>query len=104
LDDFQNGIDLTDSVEDEYLCLKILQALGVPAANAAMTISGDRRVLVLERFDRLWTSDNGLLRLPQEDCCQALSVPPSLKYESDGGPGVPTIARLLEGSDDALAD
>jgi serine/threonine-protein kinase HipA len=91
-------------VENEYLCLKILQALGVPAANAAMTSFGDRRVLVVERFDRLWTSDNRLLRLPQEDCCQALSVPPSLTYESDGGPGVETISRLLEGSDDALAD
>jgi serine/threonine-protein kinase HipA len=99
-----NGIDLTHSVENEYLCLKILRALGVPAANAAMTTFGDRRVLVVERFDRLWTSDNRLLRLPQEDCCQALSVPPSLKYESDGGPGVETISRLLEGSDDARAD
>jgi hypothetical protein len=37
-------------------------------------------------------------------CCQTLSVPPTLKYESDGGPGVETISRLLEGSGDALAD
>ena len=28
------------------------------------------------------------MRLPQEDFCQALGVPPHLKYESDGGPGL----------------
>jgi serine/threonine-protein kinase HipA len=99
-----NGIDLTHSVENEYLCLKILQGLGLAAANAEMATFGEKRVLVVERFDRLHTADKRLLRLPQEDCCQALSVPPSLKYESDGGPGVEDILHLLEGSDDPLTD
>jgi serine/threonine-protein kinase HipA len=99
-----NGIDLTDSVENEYLCLKILKQLGLPAAKAEMATFGDRRVLIVERFDRLWTADKRLLRLPQEDCCQALSVPPNLKYESDGGPGIPSILQLLRGSDNPIAD
>jgi serine/threonine-protein kinase HipA len=99
-----NGIDLTHSVENEYLCLEILNALGIPAASAEMASFGDKRVLVVERFDRLWTADGRLLRLPQEDCCQALSVPPNLKYESDGGPGVENILQLLQGSDDPVAD
>lgn len=99
-----NGIDLTASVENEYLCLKILNALGLPAANAEMETFGDRRVLIIDRFDRLWTKDKRLLRLPQEDCCQALSVPPNLKYQSDGGPGIETILQLLRGSDEPLAD
>jgi len=99
-----NGVDLTASVENEYLCLKILRELGLPATNADMKTFGDRRVLIVERFDRLWTRDKRLLRLPQEDCCQALSVPPNLKYESDGGPGIPGIVRMLRGSDDAASD
>jgi serine/threonine-protein kinase HipA len=99
-----NGVDLTASVENEYLCLKILRELGLPATNADMKTFGDRRVLIVERFDRLWTRDKRLLRLPQEDCCQALSVPPNLKYESDGGPGIPEIVRLLRGSDEAVSD
>ena len=99
-----NGVDLTASVENEYLCLKILRELGLPAANADMKTFGDRRVLIVERFDRLWTRDKRLLRLPQEDCCQALSVPPNLKYESDGGPGIAEIVRLLRGSDEAVSD
>jgi len=60
--------------------------------------------LIVERFDRLWTQDKRLLRLPQEDCCQALSVPPTLKYQGDGGPGIENILRLLRGSDEPLAD
>jgi serine/threonine-protein kinase HipA len=99
-----NGIDLTHSVENEFLCLKILQGLGLAAAIAEMKTFGDKRVLVVERFDRLQTDDQRLLRLPQEDCCQALSVPPTLKYESDGGPGIEEVLHLLEGSDDALQD
>jgi serine/threonine-protein kinase HipA len=97
-------VDLTSSVENEYLCLKILDALGLPAASAEMETFGDRRVLIVERFDRLWTGDQRLLRLPQEDSCQALSVPPTLKYESDGGPGITDILKMLRGSDEPLSD
>jgi serine/threonine-protein kinase HipA len=99
-----NGIDLTASVENEYLCLKILEAFGLPAAKAKIEFFCGKRVLVVERFDRLWTADKRLLRLPQEDCCQALSVPPNLKYQSDGGPGIESILQLLRGSDEPLAD
>ncbi|MCV3241791.1 type II toxin-antitoxin system HipA family toxin [Mesorhizobium sp. ZC-5] len=94
-----NGIDLSNSVENEYLCLKLLEAFGVPAAKAEIADFGDRRTLVVQRFDRLWARDGRLLRVPQEDCCQALSVPPTRKYQSDGGPGLPAIIELLKGSD-----
>lgn len=94
-----NGIDLSNSVENEYLCLRLLDAMGVPAAKAEMTDFGGRRTLIVERFDRLWARDGRLLRLPQEDCCQALSIPPTKKYQSDGGPGLRDIIELLKGSD-----
>lgn len=98
------GIDLSRSVENEYLCLKLTAAFGLPTADAAIADFGSERVLVVERFDRRWTRDGRLLRLPQEDCCQALSVPPSRKYESDGGPGMTAVLDLLKGSDDPEAD
>jgi serine/threonine-protein kinase HipA len=94
-----NGVDLSNSVENEYLCLKLLAALGVPTANAEIADFGGRRTLVVERFDRRWTKDGRLLRLPQEDMCQALSVPPTRKYQSDGGPGMRDIIEFLKGSD-----
>lgn len=99
-----NGVDLTASVENEYLCLKILNALGLPAASTERETFGHRRALIVERFDRIWTGDQRLLRLPQEDSCQALSVPPNLRYQSDGGPGITEILKLLRGSDEPLAD
>lgn len=94
-----NGIDMSQSVENEHLCLRIVDALGIPTAASEIVDFDDRRVLVVERFDRLWTRDKRLLRVPQEDMCQALSVPPSRKYEADGGPGIIRIAELLKGSD-----
>ena len=99
-----SGIDLTHSVENEYLCMKLTQAFGLPSANVAIADFKGTRVLVIDRFDRLWTKDSRLLRLPQEDCCQALSVPPTRKYESDGGPGMAAILDLLKASDDPDTD
>lgn len=99
-----SGIDLTHSVENEYLCLKLTAAFGLPSANVGIADFKGNRALVVERFDRLWTRDKRLLRLPQEDCCQSLSVPPTRKYESDGGPGMTAILNLLKGSDDPEAD
>lgn len=93
-----NGMDMSKSVENEYLCMKLMNALGLPSAQAEMVDFGDQRALVVERFDRLWTADGRLLRLPQEDFCQALSIPPTLKYETDGGPGIIKILDLLKGS------
>lgn len=99
-----NGIDMSQSVENEYFCMKVIAALGIPVADVAMAEFAGKKALVVERFDRLWTKDQRLLRLPQEDCCQALSVPPNLKYQSDGGPGIRDIADLLKGSDEPDAD
>ncbi len=94
-----NGVDLTNSVENEYLCLELAAATGLPVAASKIIDFDGTRVLAIERFDRTWTRDSRLLRLPQEDCCQALSIPPTRKYESDGGPGVRDVSELLKGSD-----
>ncbi|MGB8129689.1 MAG: HipA N-terminal domain-containing protein, partial [Candidatus Angelobacter sp.] len=81
----RSDIDLSQSVENEHLCMKVTTALGLPTARTDIADFGGRRVLVVERFDRRWTADRRLLRLPQEDCCQALSVPPTAKYQAEGG-------------------
>jgi len=94
-----NGIDLSNSVENEFYCLKLLKAFGLPINDAVIKTFGKTTALVIERFDRRWTRDGRLLRVPQEDCCQALSVPPGRKYQSDGGPGLVQILDLLKGSD-----
>jgi serine/threonine-protein kinase HipA len=100
----QNGIDLSNSVENEYYCLKLMAAFGLPTAAAKMRVFGRTTALVIERFDRKWTDEGRLLRLPQEDFCQALSVPPGLKYQSLGGPGIIEGLKLLKGSDTPTED
>lgn len=99
-----NGIDMSCSVENEHFCMQFLSVLGMPAAKTEIVDFAGQRVLSIERFDRLWTKNGRLLRLPQEDCCQALGVHPSTKYESEGGPGIAQILKILEGSDEAISD
>jgi serine/threonine-protein kinase HipA len=84
--------------------MRIIDALGIPVAKTEIADFTDTRALLIERFDRLWTKDNRLLRRPQEDCCQALSYPPTRKYQSDGGPGVVNILEFLKGSDQPDVD
>ncbi len=98
-----NGIDLSNSVENEFYCLQLLSHLDLPVNRAEIATFGQTKALVVERFDRIW-SNGRLIRLPQEDCCQALSVPPARKYQSHGGPGIRDIAELLKGADSPAND
>ena len=91
--------DLSDSVENEHFCLRVLKAFRLPVAHTEIRQFGDTKALSVERFDRRWTSDGRLIRVPQEDMCQALSVPSTRKYQEHGGPGIADIAKLLNGSD-----
>lgn len=97
-------IDLADSVENEWLCARILDHLGLPVAETEIALFEDQKVLAVRRFDRSWQrSDDGgewIARLPQEDFCQAMGYPPDKKYESHGGPGMAECLRLLQGSAD----
>jgi serine/threonine-protein kinase HipA len=100
--------DMSGSVENEWLSARIVSALGLPVAPCEIASFGRRKVLVVERFDRARvTGEAGqpwLARLPQEDFCQALGLPSSLKYESDGGPGVADLLRVLDTSSQAETD
>lgn len=98
--------DMRTSVYNEWLCLKLMDALGFDVAQADIVTFADHApVLVVERFDRkLHPSGEWILRLPQEDFCQARGVNPAIKYEADGGPGVEQLAQVLHGSQSARAD
>jgi serine/threonine-protein kinase HipA len=55
----------------------------------------DEIAIVVERYDRV-RIDSSWQRVHQEDMCQALSIPPTRKYQSDGGPGIRDVVELLE--------
>jgi len=98
-----SGMDLSESCENEWLCLKIAEAFGLPVCQAEISVFEDAKALVVKRFDRR-PGDEWIIRLPQEDLCQALGVSPNLKYENDGGPGIQSIMKFLLQSRDAKHD
>ena len=95
-------LDLSESVENEWLCSLILKAYGLPVAACECVQFDGMKALAVERFDRTWwrsdAGDSWIVRLPQEDMCQVKGVPPQAKYEADGGPGIDSILESLEGS------
>jgi len=99
-----DGIDLSNSVENEFYCLKLAEGFGLPVNKAAIHDFNGTKTLVIERFDRRWTADKRLLRVPQEDFCQALSISPTRKYQSEGGPGLVKMLDVLKGSDNPAED
>jgi serine/threonine-protein kinase HipA len=94
-------VDFKDSIDNEWASLYLLNKFGIDTCRANISKFEDQRVLVIERFDRKWAIKNGqkiLLRIPQEDMCQALGISPYRKYENEGGPGIAEISKILMAS------
>ena len=87
-------IGLGDFAWNEHLCLALAREVGLPAAASSVETFGGEIAVVVERYDRA-AIGTALVRVHQEDMCQALGVPPTRKYESHGGPGIAEIAELL---------
>lgn len=96
--------DLHTSVENEWLCSKLAAAYGLAVAHCDIARFEDQKALVVERFDRRVTGGGAIVRLPQEDMCQATGVSPLKKYQADGGPGITRIADILASSRDEERD
>lgn len=70
-------------VVNELFCLTLAARLGLDAANAKIATCAKIDYLLVERYDRKAVSKFLCARLHQEDFCQALSMTPDLKYETD---------------------
>lgn len=80
--------------ENEHFCLNLARRLGLPVAHSKVQQFDSEPAIVVTRFDRI-EHQRRLIRVHQEDLCQALGVQPTSKYQSDGGPGPLAIAALL---------
>lgn len=111
--------DMTGSVENEWLCAELMNALGITTAETEIGTFGATKALVVTRFDRRWQGVAAgaegkprfkppegawIARLPQEDFCQALGIAPERKYESEGGPSVHDCLAVLANSEQAIED
>lgn len=83
---------------NEHLCLETARALGLRAAHSSVAPFEDERAIVVERYDRLRSGDGCVRRVHQEDLCQALGLPPTSKYQNEGGPAPEQIVELLRDS------
>lgn len=88
-----SGVD--DSVLNEGYSMALAQAMGLQTAQTAVFPVGDQRVLVVTRYDRHIDMNAKLVRIHQEDFCQALGVVPEMKYQNEGGPDVKACFDLL---------
>lgn len=79
---------------NEHLCLDAARRAGLLAVRTRVARFGDESAVVVDRYDRQEKA-SGVLRVHQEDLCQALGVPPSRKYQNEGGPGPADIAGVL---------
>jgi serine/threonine-protein kinase HipA len=90
---------------NEHFCLRLGEELGLAVAESTLRRFGDQEALVVARYDRLRVAEGQVVRLHQEDTCQALAVSPLRKYQNEGGPGPEDIvALLLRESDDPETD
>jgi serine/threonine-protein kinase HipA len=80
--------------ENEHACLMLARRLGLPATQSQVMRFGDEVAIVIERYDRLRKA-NDIIRVHQEDVCQALGIMPTRKYQNEGGPGAADIIDLL---------
>jgi serine/threonine-protein kinase HipA len=89
---------LPGSVQNEALCMVLARLCGLETASVTTGLAGQRQYLLVSRFDR-YAVDNRLLRLHQEDFCQALGRPPGAKYQHNSvgtpGPSLPDMFALV---------
>jgi serine/threonine-protein kinase HipA len=84
---------LDDHDLNEHLCLDAARRAGLVAVRTRITSFTDETAVVVTRYDRL--IKRNVVRVHQEDVCQALGVPPTRKYQNEGGPGTADITMLL---------
>ncbi len=80
---------------NESFCMDVASHSGLDAATTEVIGVGSTPCLYVERFDRALDGSGRVVRIHQEDMCQALGILPVAKYENNGGPSVAAIVALL---------
>lgn len=101
----ERRFDMTMSIENEWICAKILEKLDFNVAQTDIASFVGTKALIVKRFDRRWVDNNSwIARIPQEDFCQVFGLPNTKKYEVDGGPSIANIMQYLAASEFADED
>ena len=91
-----NDPDYPEQALNEHLCLAAAGHLqDVDAVRTEVAEVGGIQCIIVTRYDRVRTDDGRVVRIHQEDMCQALGVAPGNKYQGDGGPTPAAIAQAI---------
>ncbi|MEW5822607.1 MAG: type II toxin-antitoxin system HipA family toxin [Cyanobacteriota bacterium] len=85
-----------DSVHNELFCMQLAKMSGLEVPECTIKYAGNVPVFLIERYDRNRDENGYLIRIHQEDFCQALSIPPEIKYQNEGGPGIAGCLELVK--------
>ncbi|TQL02676.1 HipA domain-containing protein [Cellulomonas sp. SLBN-39] len=80
-------------VHGELFAMRAMRLAGVPTADVQLRHVGARPGILVERYDRRRVDDR-LVRIHQEDMCQALGIPPTSKYQQAQDPMSPSLAKI----------
>ena len=87
--------DFEETVQNEFFCMKLANTIGLPVPNVYIHWLNNHPYYLIERYDRYKNHEGNIIRLHQEDFCQALHIPPEMKYENEGGPTLIQCFSLL---------
>lgn len=88
---------IEQSISNEFFCMRLAQKLPglTPVPNVYWQTVETVPYLLIERYDRI-TQRTGIVRIHQEDFCQALGISPEKKYQREGGPSLAQCFNLLK--------
>jgi len=82
-------------VENECFCMRLAALAGLDVADTRIDDADGRKFLLVKRYDRHAVPEGFPQRIHQEDFCQALGIPPELKYQQEGGPNLKQCFELV---------
>ncbi len=81
------------TVENEAFCMSLAQKINLPVPPSQ--ILSRAQIYMVKRYDRHEDEHGSLIRLHQEDFCQAMGCRDDQKYESEGGPSLKDCFSLV---------
>lgn len=90
-------------VENEAFCMALAKEMGLNVPETFI-LNEDENVYVIKRYDRAFDEEGRVIRIHQEDFCQALGYSYREKYQEHGGPGYKECFNLVRELKNPLAD
>lgn len=99
-----DALEYSNVLAFECFATLLAKSAGLPVVDFELRTVGRDFIALIQRYDRVPEDDGRILRLHQEDFCQAMGFSSQNKYETDGGPSFADCYRLIRDVSDAPLD